>query len=119
MHHTVGTNALKHGGVSGLRSKVRTRCWPWLLDRADSWIADLPSYAAAPAPVHGVYPVMLCSVVGAIRRSETIEVKYQFLSSPEPRWRWIPPHAIALDGFRWHTRAFCLSDECFKYFPLS
>lgn len=90
-----------------------------ILDREDSWIADLPPYAAVPTPVRGVKPLTLRSVVGAIRRSEAIEVKYQSLSSPEPRWRWIAPHAIAFDGFRWHTRAFCLTDECFKDFLLS
>lgn len=64
-------------------------------------------------------PTTLRSVVGAIRRSEAIEVKYQSLSSPEPRWRWIAPHAIGFDGFRWHTRAFCLTDDCFKDFYAS
>jgi len=90
-----------------------------ILDREDSWIANLPPYASAPTPVRGVNPETLRSVVGAIRRSEAIEVKYQSLSSPEPRWRWIAPHAIAFDGYRWHTRAFCLTDECFKDFLLS
>lgn len=90
-----------------------------ILDREDSWIAHLPSYSAAPTPMRGVDPVTLRSVVGAIRRSEAIEVKYQSLSSPEPRWRWIAPHAIAFDGFRWHTRAFCATDKCFKDFLLS
>ncbi|MFO0291903.1 MAG: WYL domain-containing protein, partial [Rhodospirillales bacterium] len=47
------------------------------------------------------------------------EVKYQSLSRPEPRWRWIAPHAIGFDGFRWHTRAFCLTDQSFKDFLLS
>jgi len=90
-----------------------------ILDREDSWIANLPPYASAPTPVRGVNPETLRSVVGAIRRSEAIEVKYQSLSSPEPRWRWIAPHAVAFDGYRWHTRAFCLTDECFKDFLLS
>lgn len=90
-----------------------------ILDREDSWISSLPPYASAPTPVRGVNPVTLRSVVGAIGRSEAIEVKYQSLSSPEPRWRWIAPHAIAFDGYRWHTRAFCLTDECFKDFLLS
>jgi len=90
-----------------------------ILDREDSWIADLPKFASAPTPVRGVDPVTLRSVVGAIRRSEEVELKYQSLSSPEPRWRWIAPHAIAFDGFRWHSRAFCLTDECFKDFLLS
>lgn len=90
-----------------------------ILDREDSWIADLPPYAASPTPVRGVDPITLRSVVGAIRRSEAVEVKYQSLSNPEPRWRWIAPHAIAFDGFRWHARAYCLSDEIFKDFLLS
>jgi predicted DNA-binding transcriptional regulator YafY len=90
-----------------------------ILDREDSWIADLPPYESAPTPVRGVNPVTLRSVVGAIRLSEAIEVKYQSLSSPEPRWRWIAPHAIGFDGFRWHTRAFCLTDQSFKDFLLS
>ena len=90
-----------------------------ILSREDAWIADLPPYASTPTPVRGVNPVTLRSVVGAIRRSEAIEVKYQSLSSPEPRMRWIAPHAIAFDGFRWHTRAYCLTQKCFKDFLLS
>jgi len=90
-----------------------------LLDSDDTWIAELPSYDAAPTPARGVNPVTLRSVVGAIRRCEAIEVKYQSLSRPEPGWRWIAPHAIGFDGFRWHTRAFCRTDQVFKDFLLS
>jgi hypothetical protein len=90
-----------------------------IMDSDDTWIAELPSYDAAPKPARGVNPVILRSVVGAIRRSEAVEVKYQSLSRPEPTWRWIAPHAIGFDGFRWHTRAFCKTDEVFKDFLLS
>ena len=90
-----------------------------IMDSDDTWIAELPAYDAAPTPARGVNPVTLRSVVGAIRRSEAIEVKYQSLSRPEPSWRWIAPHAIGFDGFRWHTRAFCKADEFFKDFLLS
>jgi predicted DNA-binding transcriptional regulator YafY len=90
-----------------------------IMDSDDTWIAELPSYDAAPTPTRGVNPVTLRSVVGAIRRAEAIEVKYQSLSRPEPSWRWIAPHAIGFDGFRWHTRAFCQMDEVFKDFLLS
>lgn len=89
------------------------------LDSDDTWIAELPSFEAAPTPVRGVSPVTLRSVVGSIRRNEALEVKYQSLSRPEPHWRWIVPHAIGFDGFRWHTRAFCQTDEAFKDFFLS
>ncbi len=90
-----------------------------ILDQDDCWIAGLPDYDSAPTPARGVDPATLRSVVDAIRRSEAIEVKYQSMSSPEPRWRWIAPHAIGFDGFRWHTRAFCWKDEAFKDFLLS
>jgi hypothetical protein len=90
-----------------------------IMDGDDSWVAELPSYDAAPTPAHSVNPVILRSIVGAIRRSEAIEVKYQSLSRPEPTWRWIAPHAIGFDGFRWHTRAFCQTDKVFKDFLLS
>lgn len=90
-----------------------------ILDRADAWIGQFPTYDAAPTPVRGVNAKTLRSVVAAIRRSEAIEVKYQSLSRPEPRWRWIAPHAIGFDGFRWHARAFCLADQSFKDFLLS
>lgn len=90
-----------------------------IMDSDDTWIAELPSYDAAPTPVRGVNPTTLRSVVGAIRNNEALEVKYQSLSRPEPIWRWIAPHAIGFDGFRWHTRAFCQTDEVFKDFLLS
>ena len=90
-----------------------------LMDSDDAWIAELPAYDAAPTPARGVNPVTLRSVVSAIRRSEAIEIRYQSLSRPEPSWRWIAPHAIGFDGFRWHTRAFCKTDEAFKDFLLS
>lgn len=90
-----------------------------ILDRADAWIGQFPSYDAAPTPVRGVNAKTLRSVVAAIRRSEALEVRYQSLSRPEPRWRWIAPHAIGFDGFRWHARAFCLTDQSFKDFLLS
>jgi hypothetical protein len=90
-----------------------------ILDRADAWIGQFPSYDSAPTPVRGVDAKTLRSVIAAIRHAEAIEVRYQSLSRPEPRWRWIAPHAIGFDGFRWHTRAFCLTDQCFKDFLLS
>jgi predicted DNA-binding transcriptional regulator YafY len=90
-----------------------------ILDRSDAWIGQLPPYDAAPTPARGVDAKTLRAVVAAIRRLEAIEVKYQSLSLPEPRLRWIAPHAIGFDGFRWHARAFCLTDETFKDFLLS
>jgi len=90
-----------------------------IIDTSDSWIGAVPEYDAAPTPARGVNEITLRTIIAAIRRNEAIEVRYQSLSQPAPRWRWIAPHAIGFDGFRWHARAFCMSDTTFKDFLLS
>lgn len=90
-----------------------------LLQEGRSWVTPLPSYGAPPAPVRGVKPETLRDVVAAIRASEGVHVLYQSFSRPEPTWRWIEPHSLAFDGFRWHARAFCRNDAVFKDFLLS
>ena len=90
-----------------------------ILDQSAAWIGQFPPFDDAPTPVRSVNANTLRSVVTAIRRSEAIEIKYQSLSRPEPRWRWVAPHAIGFDGFRWHARAFCGTDHVFKDFLLS
>jgi predicted DNA-binding transcriptional regulator YafY len=90
-----------------------------ILEPSETWIGKLPSFEAAPTPTRGVNAKTLRTVVAAIHRKEEIEIKYQSLSSPEPRWRWIAPHAIGFDGFRWHARAFCFDGDVFKDFLLS
>jgi len=90
-----------------------------ILDRQDAWIGQFPDYDATPTPARGVNAKFLRSVVAAIKCSDAIEVMYQSLSQPEPRWHWIAPHSIAFDGFRWHARAFCVTDATFKDFLLS
>lgn len=90
-----------------------------LLDSGDAWIAEFPDFDATPTPVRGIESETLRAVIGAIRRREAIEVLYQSLSRPDAIWRWIAPHAIAFDGFRWHARAWCEIDNVFKDFVLS
>ena len=90
-----------------------------ILDRSHAWIGESLPYDAAPTPVRGVNAQILRSVTAAIRQSQAIEIRYQSLSRPEPRWRWIAPHAIGFDGFRWHARAYCETDRTFKDFLLS
>lgn len=85
----------------------------------DSWIGGLPSFACAPTPVRGVSPKTLRAIVTAIKRHEAIEVLYQSMSSLEPAWRWVAPHALVFDGFRWHARAHCPRSDAFKDFVIS
>ena len=90
-----------------------------LLEESRSWIRPLPGYGAPPAPVRGVKPEILRDVVTAIRDGQVLHLLYQSFSRPEPNWRWIEPHSLAFDGFRWHARAFCRNDNVFKDFLLS
>jgi hypothetical protein len=90
-----------------------------LLDTGEAWIGNMPDFGCIPFPARGVSPVVLRSIVIASRRREAIEVCYQSMSSPEPQRRWVAPHALAFDGFRWHARSFCERDGQFKDFVLS
>jgi hypothetical protein len=90
-----------------------------LLDKHEAWIGNIPDFGSIPFPARGVLPEVLRAIVIAIRRHEAVEVCYQSMSSPEPQWRWIIPHALGFDGFRWHARAFCEQSEQFKDFVLS
>lgn len=85
----------------------------------DAWIGNLPTFDATPAPARGIDPAILRSIVIAIRRREAVEVRYQSMSSPDPEWRWIAPHALAFDGFRWHARSFCEKSGEYRDFVIS
>lgn len=85
----------------------------------DAWIGSLTNFDATPVPVRGIDPAVLRSIVIAIRRREAVEVRYQSMSSPDPEWRWIAPHALAFDGFRWHARSFCEKSGEYRDFVIS
>lgn len=90
-----------------------------LVNEEQSWISFFPGYAATPIPARGVDPQVLRDVLAAIRERKALQITYQSMSRPEPTARWIEPHALAFDGFRWHARAFCQNDKVFKDFLLS
>jgi predicted DNA-binding transcriptional regulator YafY len=90
-----------------------------IVTQEETWIGQLPAFDTVPSPVRGIDIHTLRSVIEAIRTRQALEVEYQSLSNPGPRWRWIAPHALAFDGFRWHTRAWCFADCRFKDFLLA
>ena len=90
-----------------------------IVTQEETWIGQLPPFDTVPSPVRGIDAHTLRRVIEAIRTRQALEVEYQSLSNPAPRWRWIAPHAIAFDGFRWHARAYCFTDDCFKDFLLA
>ena len=90
-----------------------------LVAEEQSWISFFPSFGATPTPARGVPPETLRDLLAALREPAALQVTYQSMSRPEPSARWIEPHALAFDGFRWHARAFCQNDQVFKDFLLS
>ncbi len=86
---------------------------------ADSIDLPLPAFDVVPGPARKMNADVLRGVLAAARGELSIEVLYQSMSAPEPSWRWIAPHALAFDGFRWHARSFCEKDAAFKDFVLA
>jgi predicted DNA-binding transcriptional regulator YafY len=71
---------------------------------------DLP---LRPLPAEALQPV-----TRAIHQRQSIEVTYQSMSSEAPTTRWITPHSIVYDGYRYHARAWCHRREDFRDFVI-
>lgn len=87
----------------------------------ESWLSAVPSFDTLPIPYRRVTVDVLRKILATIRANRAVEIKYQSMSDhrPDPKWRWISPHALGNDGLRWHVRAFCHIDRKFKDFILS
>ncbi len=78
----------------------------------------IPSFYAIPCIQRKINPIVLKYVLKNIKDGNAIYIKYQSMSGSGPKWRWITPHAIGFDGFRWHTRAFCHEHQSYNDFNL-
>jgi hypothetical protein len=90
-----------------------------LLTDEEAWAVCLPSYSIVPILRRRLEPATLRSILDAIRTRSSIHINYQSKSSPRPKWRWIAPHALGFDGFRWHARAWCDNHRDFRDFVLA
>lgn len=84
----------------------------------NSYIGYLAPIYTVPTPWRRVDPKYLKKILLAIRDNKSIKIEYQSLSRPDISKRWISPHALGYDGFRWHCRAFCHMTNAFKDFNL-
>jgi len=85
----------------------------------EAWAVRLPSYSIVPILRRRLEPGTLRRILDAIRTGASIHVYYQSKSSSHPKWRWLAPHALGFDGFRWHARAWCDSRKEFLDFVLA
>jgi hypothetical protein len=90
-----------------------------LLSEDEAWAIRPPAYSIVPILRRHIDAVTLRSVLDAIGTRSSIHIKYQSMSRPEPKARWISPHALGFDGFRWHARAWCHTRNGFVDFVLA
>jgi WYL domain len=72
-----------------------------------------------PNPSRIIDAIILRTLVQAIKYKKKISVDYRSFKNPQPgNTRFISPHAFGNDGFRWHVRAYCHTDDKFKDYVL-
>lgn len=72
-----------------------------------SFLGWTPPADLATNPGRAIADEVLLPILAAIREKQQVAVTYQSMSASEPGERFLSPHAIAHDGFRWHVRAYC------------
>lgn len=82
------------------------------------FVGWMPPVGLVPHPHRTISSKILLAVLRAIRDRLVLEVEYQSFNQTSPTRRLISPHAIAFDGFRWHTRAYCHTRTEFRDFVL-
>lgn len=90
-----------------------------LIEREDSFAGWIPDFDTTPTLERSVSPDTLHKILAAIRDKMKLHTEYQSMSRPDPMWRWISPHALGFDGFRWHVRAYCHTRHEFRDFLFS
>lgn len=90
-----------------------------LARQRDLFVTSVPSFDVMPIPHRAVEPEHLRKIVRAIHNRHSLLIRYQSMSSPDPADRFISPHSIAFDGYRWHARSFCHKDRTFKDFVIA
>jgi len=90
-----------------------------LLAEDEAWAVRAPAYSIVPILRRRIDPNTLRGILDAIRTRSMVHIKYQSMSRPEPKMRWVSPHALGFDGFRWHARAWCHTRGGFVDFVLA
>jgi hypothetical protein len=90
-----------------------------LLAEAEAWAIATPDFSIVPILRRHIDAHTLRSILCAIRTRSSLHISYQAVKRPEPKARWISPHALGFDGFRWHTRAWCHTRGGFVDFVLA
>lgn len=85
----------------------------------ESWLGKEPDFDAIPRVRRKMDAETLRPIVKCIHQRLAVRVLYQSMTSPDPTWREIAPHALAYDGARWHARSWCYKKSMFTDFVLA
>lgn len=83
----------------------------------DTWFGSAPRASVVQTVLRTVEPSILRAILRAIEKTHALQISYQSLTNT--RDRFIVPHALGFDGFRWHVRAWCVDRTEFRDFVLS
>lgn len=68
---------------------------------------------------HRGFPTRIArDITRGILSGSSVRIHYYSIHSATARWRWITPHALAHDGYRWHVRAWEIEGREYKDFVL-
>ncbi len=85
----------------------------------EAWAIPSLAYVVVSPLRRHIDPNTLRAILGAIHDRGAILISYQAMKRPDPTERWISPHALGFDGFRWHARAWCHTKKAFQDFVLA
>lgn len=85
----------------------------------EMWLGWIPAVGIVPTIRRRTSAPILRKVLNAMRNSRAIYIHYQSVTTPDPTWRWITPHALGFDGYRWHVRAWCHHRRAFRDFVIA
>lgn len=89
------------------------------IPQSASFLGWMPPHDMVRYPTRPIPAETLMRILWAIRDREEVELQYQSMRRPTATVRWIAPHAIAFDGYRWHVRAWCSENQDFRDFVFS
>ena len=89
-----------------------------MLKQADRPHDSGPWFGQVKLPARRAEKKVTQAVVRAILSGAALHIRYASLHSNTFRWRWITPHALGHDGYRWHARAYCHDEREFRDFVL-
>jgi hypothetical protein len=90
-----------------------------VLRQEESWLGWMPPFGLVSRVRRKLAAEVLQSILGAIRNGLALNIEYQSMSAQKPSVRWVVPHALSFDGYRWHMRAWCHRRSKFLDFVLA